>query len=87
MDKVACFDTADHISPSEHYLKFHSSFSNSKCVRVCVITEMVHGLPSKKGPISSCSGKLIKVLSFFLWPVCLKKITWFREELFVLIPV
>lgn len=39
MDKVACFDTADHISPSEHYLKFHSSFSNSKCVRVCVSSQ------------------------------------------------
>lgn len=39
MDKVACFDTADHISPFEHYLKFHSSFSNSKCVRVCVSSQ------------------------------------------------
>lgn len=29
--------------------------------------------PSRKGPMSSCSGKLMKVLSFFLWPVCLEE--------------
>lgn len=27
---------------------------------------------SRNGPMSSCSGKLMKVLSFFLWPVCLE---------------
>lgn len=45
-------------------------------VVVCVFQRLVLLIPcfpSKKGPMSSCSGKLIKVLSFFLWPVCLEK--------------
>lgn len=45
-------------------------------VSVCVLQRLmllIPCFPSKKGPMSSCSGKLIKVLSFFLWPVCLEK--------------
>lgn len=33
----------------------------------------IPGFPSRKGPMSSCSGKLMKVLSFFLCPDCLQK--------------
>lgn len=53
-----------------------------KSVCLCVSYRfilLIPCFPSKKGPMSSCSGKLMKVLSFFLWPVCLEKTYKFSQ--------
>lgn len=66
----------------------HESLAAYHVQSVCVCVSyrfilLIPCFPSKKGPMSSCSGKLMKVLSFFLWPVCLEKTQKFSQSLSV----